>query len=87
MVKGKTKTGFSFELDENVLDNMELVDALAEMQQDDPFSLSIVVRMVMGPARDALYAHLRTPDGRVPVNALSQEIIDIFDALGKPGKN
>ena len=32
MIKGKTKTGFAFELEEAVLDNMELVDALAGMQ-------------------------------------------------------
>ena len=62
MIKGETKTGFAFELEEAVLDNMELVDALAEMQE-------------------------RTEDGRVPVSAISQEIMDIFEALGKPGKN
>lgn len=37
MIKGETKTGFAFELEEAVLDNMELVDALAEMQEDDPW--------------------------------------------------
>lgn len=87
MIKGKTKTGFAFELEEAVLDNMELVDALDEMKGDDPLALSAVVRMVLGPARGALYEHLRTEDGRVPVNAISQEIMDIFEALGKPGKN
>ena len=61
MIKGETKTGFAFELEEAVLDNMELVDALAEMQEDDPLAL--------------------------PVSAISQEIMDIFEALGKPGKN
>ena len=34
--KGETKTGFAFELEEAVLDNMELVDALAEMQRMTP---------------------------------------------------
>lgn len=51
MIKGETKTGFAFELEEAVLDNMELVDALAEMQEDDPLALSAVVRMVLGPKR------------------------------------
>ena len=87
MIKGETKTGFAFELEEAVLDNMELVDALAEMQEDDPLALSAVVRMVLGPKSKALYEHLRTEDGRVPVSAISQEIMDIFEALGKPGKN
>ena len=54
MTKGETKTGFTFELEEAVLDNMELVDALAEMQEDDPLALSAVVRMVLGSKRKAL---------------------------------
>ena len=43
-----------------------------------PLALSAVVRMVLGPKRKALYEHLRTEDGRVPVSAISQEIMDIF---------
>ena len=28
MIKGKTKTGFEFEIEEKKLDNMELIDAI-----------------------------------------------------------
>lgn len=87
MVTGTTSSGFSFALEETVLDNMELVDTLAQMQEGDPLAISAVVRMVLGDQRRALYDHLRTADGRVPASAVSEEIRQIFDAFGKAGKN
>lgn len=87
MVTGTTSSGFSFSLDEKVLDDMELVDTLAQMQEGDPLAISAVVRMVLGDQRRALYDHLRTADGRVPASAVSEEIRQIFDAFGKAGKN
>ena len=53
-----------------------------ELQQEIRLALGrrgIVLRLNVGK--------LRTEDGRVPVNAISQEIMDIFEALGRPGKN
>ena len=38
MVEGKTKSGFLFALDENAINNMELVDALAETEDDNPIA-------------------------------------------------
>lgn len=88
MLKGTTSSGFKFEVSEDVLDNMELVDTLAEMQDDNPLEVSKVVRIVLGPKqRSALYEHLRTEDGRVPVIAVSEAIMDIFNAFGQKGKN
>lgn len=88
MVTGTTSSGFAFSLDEKALDNMELVDTLAEMQSGDPLAISAVVRMVLGEEqRRALYEHLRTADGRVPATAVSDAVMEIFDAFGKAGKN
>lgn len=88
MLKGTTSSGFKFEVSEDVLDNMELVDTLAEMQDDNPLEVSKVVRIVLGPEqRSALYENLRTEDGRVPVMAVSEAIMDIFNAFGQKGKN
>lgn len=88
MLKGTTSSGFKFEVSEDVLDNMELVDTLAEMQDDNPLEVSKVVRIVLGPEqRSALYENLRTEDVRVPVMAVSEAIMDIFNAFGQKGKN
>lgn len=88
MVKGKTKSGFEFELDENVINNMELVDALADCASDDPFAVSKTVKLLLGnELRRKLYDHLRTGDGRVPMEMVSMEISEIFSAFGSAGKN
>lgn len=87
-MKITTRSGFSCDLPDAAVNNMELVDALAEMQGDsDMLAVSRVLRLLLGDAkRKALYDHLRV-DGRVPIEAVSAEISDIFAALGQAGKN
>lgn len=88
MIHGKTSSGFEFRLDEKVLDNMELVDALAEASNDSPIAVSKAVELLLGrELRKALYDHLRTEDGRVPVAAVSDSVAEIFQAFGNKGKN
>ncbi len=88
MIEGKTRSGFAFQLDENAVNNMELVDALAETEGDDPVAISRVCLLLLGrDTRKRLYDHLRTPEGRVPVDRVSAEIMDMFEAFGSKGKN
>lgn len=87
MINGKTKTGFEFSVDENNMNDMELVDILADDTMDDALRMSHVVRKLMGrDQRKALYDHVRV-NGRVPVDAVIAEVEDIFAAMGNPGKN
>lgn len=87
MVKGTTKTGFQFSVDENSMNDMELVDVLADSDMDDAFRMSHVVRKLLpGDQRKSLYDHVRV-DGRVPVDAVVAEVEDIFAAMGSKGKN
>lgn len=88
MVKGVTKSGFEFELEENVINNMELVDALADCADDNPFAVSKAVKLLLGnDLRQKLYDHLRTEDGRVPMEEVSVAVSEIFAAFGTAGKN
>ena len=87
MKKGKLNNGFEYEVDENVLDDMELLDALAEAEEN-PLKISVVSRKVLGTEqRKRLYDHLRREDGTVPVEDASQAIIDILEDMGDEGKN
>lgn len=87
MIKGKTSSGFAYELPENAIDNMELVDALAETTENNPVAVSRVCRLFLGDSlRKRLYDHLRTEDGRVPIEALSNELGELFAAYGEAGK-
>lgn len=86
-MKGVTKSGFAFEIPENVMDNMELVDILADEETDMSFRISRITRMVLGKEqRQRFYDHHRTEDGRVPVEAVIREMDEIFRTF-EQGKN
>lgn len=87
MIKGVTKSGFHYEVDPNTMNDMELVDVLADDTKDDAFRMSHVVKKLLpGNQRKALYDHVRQ-NGRVPVDAVVAEVEEIFAALGNTGKN
>lgn len=88
MLRGTTKTGFQFEIPEENLDNMELIDALSEADQGNKLAVSRVCELLLGKSlKKALYDHVRISDGRVPTEALSSEILDIIMYKGESGKN
>lgn len=85
---GTTQSGFSFSIPEENLDNMELLDALAELDENDPLQVSTVCRLLLGKdQRRLLYDHLRAPAGNVPIQAVTEAIGEIFNACGDAGKN
>lgn len=87
-MKGKLKSGFTFEVDDKALDNMELIDAMAEAEDDNPQRFSKAVLLLLGKdQRNKLYNHLRTDDGRVPIESVSNAFVEIFTALGEQAKN
>lgn len=89
MIKATTRSGYAFELAENTMDNMELVELMAEIQNDgNPVALAAAVKMMLGAEQQkALYNHVRAEDGRVPVTAISEAFVDIVKTLKDPGKN
>ena len=80
-----TKSGFSTELDESRLNDMELFDALTALDGGDMSVLPTVVGKIMGESKKALYDHVRAENGIVPIDRVTAEIRDIVLALG--GKN
>lgn len=81
----KTKSGLDLKIDENILDDMELFDAVAELQDGNGMLLPKIVGKVFGEQKKTVYDHCRTEDGRVPVQAVSEIVSEVFDALN--GKN
>ena len=87
MINGVTRSGFAFCVDENFINDMEVVDILADNSIDDSFRASHIIRKLLtAEQRTALYNHLRK-DGRVPVDAVVEAVKDIFEAMGSQGKN
>lgn len=78
-MKGETSKGFKFEIDDKNLDNMELVECIAGVE-DDPLLLPKVCDMLLGKEqKKRLYDHYRTEDGRVPIEAVSSALGEIFN--------
>lgn len=85
----KTATGFEFEVNKNAFDNMELLDAFADLQTDenDITAMTRIINLLLGKdAKKRLYDHVRLEDGRVPVEKVSQEMVEIFSQLGEQVK-
>lgn len=77
----RTASGFEFEIEDGVLDNMELLDAIAELEEN-PLKLTKVVKLLLGDeTKERLYDHVRNDKGRVPAEALSKEVAEIFKLL------
>lgn len=87
MLRGTTKSGFEFEIDEARLNDMEFLDALAETQ-DDVLGFSKVCTMLLGSEqKKRLYDHLRDDRGHVPIEAMKEAVEDIFKSSGEDLKN
>lgn len=87
MLKGETSSGFAFEISDSRCNNMELLDALSAMDQGDESQLSTVLTLLFTKEqKKALYEHLRTPEGNVPIDKVGQELKEMFSASAQ-GKN
>ncbi|WP_434352390.1 hypothetical protein [Trichococcus flocculiformis] len=83
MIKGKTKSGFSYELEKERLNNYELLEAIGELEEN-PLVLSSVVNLLLGKEQaKKLKDHLRTDNGIVPTEKMSEEITEIFQNQGE----
>ena len=87
MITAKTESGFSIELEESTLDNMEVLDALSDLDEGNPLAMSrLVVKLLGKDGKQRLYNHLRTEDGRVPASAVESAIMELFQSIND-GKN
>ena len=86
MIAGKTSSGFEFKIQEHVLDNMELLDAIVEADENHAM-ITKIVNMILGKEeKKRLYDHLRTEKGNVPIMSVAAEVAEIF-SCNQQGKN
>lgn len=77
--KKKTSTGFVYEINENVLNNFELLELFAEVDEN-PLLLPKLLTMLLGKdGKQALYDHVRLEDGTVPADKISNELLEIIN--------
>lgn len=83
MIKGTTKSGFEFELelDSEILDDYEFLEALRGVDEGDFSELPKIVDVLLGEEqKEALKNHLRKENGKVKLSDMCEEVAEIFSA-------
>lgn len=79
-IKGKTQSGFAYEIEEARLNNYELLETIGELE-DNPMVISKMVVMLLGKEQtNKLKDHLRDEEGLVPAEKMTEEITEIFQS-------
>lgn len=87
MIKGKTQTGFEYEISPDALNNYELLENIAEMDKN-PLIIAQVVKQLLGEDETKrLKEHVRDEKGIVRMEKMSDEIVHIFKNSGEETKN
>ena len=83
-MKTITVKDLTVEVDEKRLNDMELLEAVYDVQHDKPMEVITIVRKLFtDESRKAIYDAVRTPEGNVPVAAVSEFVTAAISALGK----
>lgn len=85
-MKGKTSTGFEFDINENLKKDWRVVKAIAQADSDDASDklkgyTSLVTLLLGKKGEKDLENHVMTSDGIVPLEAINSEVIDMIRAL------
>ncbi len=87
MLTGKTKSGFEFEIDEEILDDYEFLELLCRIDEGESVLVIKMVDHLLGAEqKEKLKNHVRIETGRVSAKRLLEETMEIFNAT-KEGKN
>lgn len=86
MNKGITSTGFEFEISPTVINDYELVEQLADLEENPLILTKVIVRILGKEQAEKLKNHVREESGIVPTDKMTKEIIDIFQS-GEQTKN
>lgn len=81
---GVTSTGFSWEIDEEAADDIELLEYISGLDERDIRGLMNLIERLLGKEqKKKLYDHLRTEKGHVPASKVLQTITEIFNTASE----
>lgn len=82
MIKGRTTSGFEFEVDERLANDARFFDILAEAEENPVLAPKITLTFLGKEQRDRLYKHLEK-DGIVPMDKVEAEMEEMFKLAGE----
>ena len=86
MIKGTTKSGFDYTVQEEALDDYELLEELREIDKGNTSLVVDAIEKIIGPEqKEQLKEHVRDEAGRVSIKRMFDEIGEILrgDQQGK----
>lgn len=79
VIKGKTTSGFEFEINRDKLDDMEFIDLLADLKDGDYLKFSRIADFMLGKDQKArLYEHIRKAHGQARISLFAEEMKEIL---------
>lgn len=81
MIHGTTSTGFEFKVDPDAIKDMEFIELASQVEENGLLLPKMLERVLGEKQKKALYDHVRNSKGRVMIDAVNDEIKDIFDAM------
>ena len=81
MLKGKTKSGFKFEIDKEVLDDWELLELLEKIDSGDVSVMPKAITFLLGDRQyQNLKKFIKKRDGKIKITTMVEEFNQIMTA-------
>lgn len=85
MIKGTTKSGFKFEVQDETLNDYELFEMISVVDGNPLILPRLVARLLGEEQKNNLINHVRGENGIAPLDKVGDEVKEIFET--KPVKN
>ena len=84
MIKGTTTSGFTFEIDENKVNDMRVIDAMVETESGNIGGISKLISLIFDRQQKAdLYSFCADESGRVDIEKCSKLVFEILEFNGE----
>ena len=78
VVKGKTKTGFEYELDTELIDDYEVLEMYEDTKETGLGVRKLLTRLISEDGYNRLKEHCRKKDGTISAKRIGHEMNDIM---------
>lgn len=78
-MKGTTSTGFNYEFDETLFEDLEFIELLADADENGMQFPKFLVRLLGDEQKKKLYDHVRSENGRVSILDVKREVVEMMD--------
>lgn len=80
----ETNRGVRLEIELEKLNDMRLFDALVALQDGDSLQMPRIMNLIFThDQKTAVYDACKTEDGRIPIEAVNDEILAVFNAFNE----